>query len=99
MILTLRRAGGFAGLQQTLGTVDTAALGGAAQRALAAQLKILDQLAPVPAPGADLFRYEVEIQEPGAAVRTLVVVDEGDADRPDYRALQDLARILGLSLP
>ena len=95
MILTLRRTGGFAGIRETLGTVDTASLGGAAQRALAAQLKALE-LEAEPAFGADQFHYEVEIQEPGAASRTLVIVDEGDPSLPGYRVLRDLAQTLGL---
>lgn len=99
MILTLRRTGGFAGIQETLGTLDTASLGGEAQRAFAARLKELEQLAALPAHGADQFHYELDIREPGQAPRTLTIVDEGDPDLPAMRALSALMETLGLPVP
>jgi hypothetical protein len=99
MILTLKRTGGFAGLQETLGTVDISALGEAAQDAVATHLKALEQAISSPSPGADRLHYEVEILEPGKAARTFVIVDEGEPDHPAHLALQDLARTLGLSVP
>lgn len=100
MTLTFRRTGGFAGIQEVLGTVDTAGLGGEAQRTLAAQLLDLTRLAAAPAsPGADRFRYEVDIQEPGQAPRTLVILDEGDPELPGPRALAALMRTAGVPPP
>ncbi|HEY3400266.1 MAG TPA: protealysin inhibitor emfourin [Geothrix sp.] len=99
MILTLRRTGGFAGIRESLGTVDSAHLDGAAQRALAAQVKALDRLASGSAgPGADQFHYEVEVRESGQPPRTLIVADEGNPDSPAFQALMALMGTLGLAV-
>lgn len=100
MILTFRRTGGFAGLDEALGTVDTSGLGGEGQSAFAAQLRDLTRLTAAPAsPGADRFRYEVDIQEQGQPPRTLVIVDEGDPEIPGLRALAALMQTVGLPPP
>lgn len=100
MTLTFRRTGGFAGIQEALGTVDTASLSSEAQRTLAAQLQELARFAAAPAsPGADRFRYEVDILEPGQAPRTLVIVDEGNPELPGFRTLAALMRTVRLPLP
>lgn len=98
MILTLRRTGGFVGFQEVLGTVDTRTLAGEAQRALAGQLQALGRFAlRAPGPGADLLRYELEIQEPGQPSRTLTITDEGDPDNPGLLALKALGKMLDLA--
>lgn len=100
MILTLARTGGFAGIRDLLGTVDTTGLDGEAQQALAARLKALASLASTPAsPGADLFRYEVTIQAQGQPTQTLTIEDDGEAANPGMQALADLAALLGLPFP
>ncbi len=97
MILTVRRTGGFAGIQESLGTMDTAFLGGEAQQCLVARLTELEQLASqATLPGADQFRYEVDIRENAKPLRTLVILDEGDPARPAQRALAALMETLGL---
>lgn len=97
MLLTLRKTGGFAGFQEVLGTVDSRTLGGEAQRVLAAQLKVLEQQPPAE-PGADRFRYEVEVLETGRPSRVLTITDEGDPESPGMKALAVLGRILDLAL-
>jgi hypothetical protein len=100
MILSLRRTGGFAGIQDSLGTMDTAVLSGEAQHSLAAQLRELERLAAMPpSPAADQFRYEVDIREATQPPRTLVILDEGDATQPAQRALVALMETLGLPVP
>lgn len=47
---------------------------------------------PAPA-GADMFRFEVEIDEAGTT-RTLQIVDDGNPDRADRQVVDDLISII-----
>lgn len=99
MLLTFRRTGGFAGIQVDLGTVDTSDLVGEARRVFVDRLQNLKRLAVTPAaPGADHFRYEVDIQERGQPAQTLIVTDEGDPELPTMRALASLMESLNLAV-
>lgn len=100
MILTIRRSGGFAGLEELLGTVDAARLDPAARQKVSAQLENLADLTSGHEPiGADGYRYEVDIQGPGQAHQLLALDDEGDPEHPAFRALRALMRTLGLPPP
>jgi len=85
MIITIAQTGGFAGIRQELGSLDTQHLEETRRRYLEARIRGLEQRATDPAsPGADRFQYEIRIQEAGATPRTVMILDEGDA------ALEDL---------
>ncbi|HJW33927.1 MAG TPA: protealysin inhibitor emfourin [Holophagaceae bacterium] len=99
MIISLFRRGGFAGLEQALGSVDLDGLPGETVRSAEARLARLEQaLRDTPAgAGADRFRIDVELRTP-AGIRTLSVIDEGDPQSPPMQALAELAKDLGLGL-
>jgi len=95
MQITIKRRGGFAGLEEHLAAVDVDTL----PKPVADQLQehvthlaTLSAQSPPPV-GADQFRYEIDIAEPGAQPRTLTVVDHGDPEQPlmkQVRAILDL---------
>ncbi len=95
MMVEIRRTGGFAGVEEKLASVDSRRLpeGAAAELArLVARLSAWCARNPE-SEGADRFRYEIEIAEPGALPRTLAVVDEGD---PQHPAVKDVLALLDL---
>ena len=95
MQITIKRRGGFAGLEEQLTAVDVDTL----PKPVADQLQehvthlaTLSAQSPPPV-GADQFRYEIDIAEPGAQPRRLTVVDEGNPEQPllqQVRAILDL---------
>ena len=100
MILTIRRTGGFAGVEELLGTVDAARLDAEARRRLDRQLEDLSDLTNAYEPSsADTFRYEVEVAGPGRTRNLVSVEDEGDPEHPAFKALVALMRTLGLPPP
>lgn len=95
MMITIRRRGGFAGLDETLAAVDVDTLPPPVAdqlRQRVAQLTALAAASPTPV-GADQLHYDIDIAEPGAQPRTLTVVDAGDPTQPQMqqvRAILDL---------
>ena len=69
MIIKITRSGGFAGGVEQLGTIDTSSLG--------AEAAARDQ--PI---GADMFRYDIEIEDEQGRHRRLVLTHEGDPSVP-----------------
>ncbi len=70
MKITVKRTGGFAGLTETLGTIDTSAMNAA--RARDAEQRVTDlgffslpEDIPAAEIGADLFHYEVTVLDKG----------------------------------
>lgn len=99
MRITVTRRGGFAGLDQPLGTQDVSGLTESAAAAAARELAKLDDLAEkLESAGADKYRYEIEVEEPGKAARLLTIADEGDPERPEMKSLAALAAALGIGL-
>jgi hypothetical protein len=97
MELTVRQSGGFAGLKETIGPVDTAALPAAIAMEIESGFKAIDfllQPARASAVGLDFVRYEFEIRE-GGRVRTAVGVDDGSETGEKLRALVDQLRAVG----
>jgi len=96
MMVNIRRAGGFAGVDEELASVDSSTLSSAKAdelRELVTRLSALRAQRPESV-GADRFRYEIRVVEPGAEPRTLTVVDEGD---PDDAAMKLVHAILELA--
>ena len=99
VVIHLKRYGGFAGLEQHLGSVDTATLGTELRQEVETHLLALTRLvAGHTSPGADRLEYEVEVLAPGQHPLRLIVPDEGDPDQPELQALSELAFSLGLAL-
>jgi hypothetical protein len=78
MRITIRTSGGFAGLSETIGPIDTADLPADEAREIEVALEALGPGSPPSGPpiGADLVRYEVTVME-GARKRVLRVEDDG----------------------
>ena len=96
VIVRVTRSGGFAGLAQELGVLDTCTLSAAEAANLKAIIEELERLeAPMQeaAVGADLFRYDVETQDDRGRRHHLVLPQEGD---PDVPPPPPLGRLLGL---
>jgi len=85
VIIKITRSGGFAGVVEELGTIDTSSLGAdaAAQvRDRVAKLERLGAAARDQPIGADMFRYEIEIEDEEGRHRRLVLTHEGDPSVP-----------------
>lgn len=86
MIITVRQTGGYAGIDQPIGTVDTALLEPRAAAAVRARVAELTEEAERGQPvGADMFRFEVDVVEEGGPTRTFTMADEsgtGELPRP-----------------
>jgi len=79
MIITVKRKGGFAGFDDTLGRIDTAEL---PQEQAAALERALQKMPAPPADvGADFLHYEITIQDRGTT-RVLIVADEAKPGSP-----------------
>jgi len=94
MIVRVRRTGGFAGIDEDLGEVDTARLTpdqARTARELVSRLSDAAANAPV---GTDMTRYELDVETGDGQHRKLAVVEE-DAPPELTGLLQDLLRLLG----
>ncbi len=91
------RAGGFAGGVEELGTLDTSSLGATAAGEVKNRITELERLEartrgqPI---GADLFRYDIEIQDDEGRHRVLTFTHEGDPAVPLPEPLAQLLRAL-----
>jgi hypothetical protein len=79
----VRRSGGFAGIEEQLGSVDTAALEPGARERLDRLIREADFFA-LPATvegdvGADQFRYEVTVDDGGRRHTVMFVGESGSA--------------------
>ena len=95
MKVTIKRTGGFAGLDQTVASLDSERLPRDAAEELRRQVSALVAASARPEPiGADLLHYHVTISDEGPA-RTVTVVDEGDPEAPPMKHLQALLALAG----
>src|SRR5262249_31684500 len=93
VIIQLTRSGGFGGGEAKLGPLDTGKL----DRSAAARIKDfvgeLERLAARDQPiGADLFQYDVDIEDDQGGRRHLVLIHEGD---PGVPLPEPLAQLIG----
>jgi hypothetical protein len=100
MTIKIERRGGYAGLEEKLASVNLQELPKAIADQLRERLAHLSRLASqnVASVGADQFHYSIEVDEPGAALRTLTVVDEGNPDDPALQSLMAILELLGTTL-
>ena len=95
MNIRIRQSGGFAGIEQDLGSVDTSDLAQEKATRLEkciAELKRFDAAAGEAPVGADMFRYEIEIRDDEGARQTLVFHGEPE-EAPE--PLQELLEAVG----
>lgn len=92
MKVTIKRSGGLAGLNETLAAIDSEHLSGAAVDRLRQELmRLTASLRPADI-GADLLRYDVEIDGDGPP-RRLTVFDDG---HPETAPMKHIEAILAL---
>ncbi len=91
MNIRIRQSGGFAGVEQNLGSVDTSDLAQEKATRLEkciAELKRFEAAAGEAPVGADMFRYQIEIRDDQGARQTLVFVHGEPEEAPE--PLQEL---------
>jgi len=93
VIVRVTRSGGLGGGEEELGALDTDELDGSAGARIKDLVDEVGRLAARDQPiGADLFRYDIDIEEDQGERRHLVVIHEGD---PDVPLPEPLAKLLG----
>jgi hypothetical protein len=92
MTITIKRSGGFAGIEQTMAQVDTKNLTKEQIERVKSGIARLSGLLAKKSPsvGADRFQYDVTVTEDTGAAKTMTVIDEGDPKDPALTALMDL---------
>jgi emfourin len=96
MRLTIKKTGGFAGVEQTLASLDTERMPKASADQLRKHVEEISTLATQASKsvGVDQFHYEITVMEPGLAPRALTLVDEGN---PNHPAMEHVAALLALA--
>jgi hypothetical protein len=96
------RSGGYAGIEENFGSIDTVNLSKEAASRVAKYVSTLNQLKhtateyePI---GTDMFHYKIEIQNDRGESQRLVISDDGDPQNPFMKALRDLTDALGVPL-
>ena len=93
MNISVRRTGGFAGLTEELGTVDTEHLDSTLAQQIEEKIRSLNFFA-LPATvagdsvGADMYRYEITVRE-GDHTHTVAFQDDGSPQTAPLRQLVD----------
>ena len=102
MKIRIIRSGGYAGIEEDFGYIDTVNLSKEAASRVARCVATLNQLKdtakehePI---GTDMFRYEIEIQSDQGRSQRLALSDDGDPQNPFMEALRDITDALGVSL-
>src|SRR5262245_24839158 len=93
MKIRIRRRGGFAGVEETIADLDTAALSETEAGLIGAAVEKLRAEQRLPPIGTDFLRYEIEIAQDEKPATTLTVVDEGRADDPATAAVAALTSL------
>ena len=95
VIIRVTRSGGFGGGEEKLGALDTGKLDGSAVARIKDLVGELERLAARDqAIGADLFRYDVDIEDDQGGRRHLVLIHEGDPGIPLPEPLAQLLAAL-----
>jgi hypothetical protein len=95
MTITIKRSGGYAGVEHVLATVDSSKLTGeqdARVRSLIARLSGLMANRGI-TEGSDRFEYEVTVTGNGEGTKSVTVIDEGN---PQDQAMQIVTELIGL---
>ncbi len=94
-MVRVTRSGGLAGGEEELGALDTDKLDGSAAAGIKDLVEEVGRLAARDQPiGADLFRYDVDIEDDQGGRRHLVLIHEGDPGIPLPEPLAQLLAAL-----
>lgn len=96
MQVTIKRTGGYAGLDQTLVSRDLDGMPARRRSGVVRRLKNLTQKVREAEPqvGADFLTYEVEVTEVPDVPERLSIVDTGDPASPPLKQVNDLIEAL-----
>ena len=92
MLIKISRSGGFAGIEEDIGSINTASLDEASVAKVKHWLTDLNQQQQN-AEGADMYRYEIAIHDDAGEDSTLVISGGGDPGRPSPDALRELCEL------
>jgi len=93
VLIKISRSGGFAGIEEDLGSINTASLDGASVAKVKHLLTDLNQQQQQNAEGADMYSYEIAIKDDAGEGRRLVIGGGGDPGRPSPDALRELCEL------
>jgi hypothetical protein len=101
VLVRVRRVGGFAGIEEELVTLNTNSCN-AQQSAdieeCVAELSRIKAAEEDPGPiGADMLQYEVDVHEEDGSIREIVIIDDGNPDRPSLQCARRLLQALGVA--
>jgi hypothetical protein len=93
--ISVKRTGGYAGLSETIAEIDTAAVGAAAATRIAGLVEAsrfftLPATLPNQALGADMFRYEITVEDGPRRHTVAFIDDESPAVAPLKRLVESL---------
>ena len=98
MNISIKKSGGFAGITEDLGTIDTAKLGAGAARQVeqtVREIGFFDLPGTISGGvGADLFRYEITVMD-GDREHTVTFEDDGSPETAPLRSLVDFLSQMG----
>lgn len=92
VIIRIRYSGGFAGLEQDLGIIDTSVLTEPERIRIEQSVEELPDVAAKPGDvaGADLFRYDIHVRGDAGEDMIFTVFQEGDPESLPPRPVQTL---------
>lgn len=96
MLIKISRSGGFAGIEEKLGSIDTQDLEGPSVENVKLWLTDLNE-EQLGADGADTYRYEIAIEDDAGDEHTLVIGGGGDPGAPSPDALRELCELASMS--
>ena len=101
MIISVSRSGGFAGIEEELGTIDTDSMTGSVAESIknniAEMTKIITEAGGQSIFGTDMFSYEIKIVDDQGERHSLQIIDDGDPDSRLTTTLYELLEVLGVS--
>ena len=99
MVIRVTRSGGFAGIVEDLGRVDTVSLSKEVAAQVEAKVTEVERVVAMrnQPTGADMFRYDIEVEDERGR-RNLTLTQEGDPAIPLPQSLGDLLSVIEESL-
>ncbi|MGH7468767.1 MAG: protealysin inhibitor emfourin [Longimicrobiales bacterium] len=84
MRINITRSGGFAGIEEQLGTIDTSTMQAGQANRLKSWVDDLERNAARAGDhaGADMYRYDVEVRDDAGRSRVFTILHSGDPAEP-----------------
>ncbi len=101
MIIRVTRSGGFAGIEEDLGAIDTGAIENEQAREIANLMTRLVAAQAQPGSdehvGADMFRYEMAFRDEQGVDQRVSLLDDGDPESQSVRLIGEVLEVLGIA--